>query len=63
MSENLEIVILIGLPALLSAILSFIGVLLTIASHKKMDSIEVHINGHLDKILTKTEGREEDSRG
>jgi hypothetical protein len=51
MKPEILLIILAGIPAVLAALLSFVGVLLNLANHKRISNIEVHINGHIDKIL------------
>lgn len=51
-TDRLLLAMLIGLPALIAAFLSFIGVLLTLRNRKGIDTITIQLNGHTEKLLS-----------
>ena len=62
MTTDTELILIAAIPSVLAAVLAFLGVLLTIsnnskiaATQNKISAIEVHINGHIDKVLGITE--------
>lgn len=50
--DNLILAMVIGLPALIAAFLSFIGVLLTLRNKKGLETITIQLNGHVEKLLS-----------
>lgn len=50
--NDLILAMVIGLPALMAAFLSFIGVLLNLRNKKGLDGVTIQLNGHTEKLLS-----------